>query len=86
MPARVAVPSPLSVNVTPDGRAGLLAAEMAAVGLPVVVTEYVPGWPAAKVVAFALVICGAAWLPVTVSVKICVASGLTPFEAVIVSW
>ena len=60
MPARVAVPLPLSLNVTPDGRAGVLVADSAAVGVPVVVTENVPAVPAANVVPLALVITGAA--------------------------
>ena len=60
VPDRVAVPSPLSLNVTPDGRAGLLVADRAAVGLPVVVTEKVPAVPTANVVPLALVMTGAA--------------------------
>ena len=84
MPARVAVPLPLSVNVTPDGRAGLLAAEIAAVGLPVVRTVNEPCVPAANVAALALVMAGAAGALPTVSVKAWVALGFTPFAAVMV--
>ena len=68
----------------PEGRAGLLVADRAAVGLPVVVTENVPAVPTAKVVPVALVIIGAAVAGFTVSVKLCVAFGLTPLFAVIV--
>ena len=82
VPARVAVPLPLSLNVTPDGSAGVLVADRAAVGLPVVVTENVPACPAAKVVRSALVMTGAARAGLTVSVKLWVASGLTPLVAV----
>ena len=58
VPARVAVPSPLSVNVTPDGRVPAVT-EKAGLGTPVEVTVKVPAWPAVKLVAAALVIAGA---------------------------
>ncbi len=74
------MPSPLSTKVTPVGSAPVsLKAE---VGNPVVVTVNV--WPGRwrMTVESALVIAGA-WS--TVSVKLWVASGLTPLVAVIVS-
>ena len=48
VPDRVAVPSPLSMKVMPEGRAGLEVADIAAVGAPVVLTEKVPAVPTAK--------------------------------------
>ena len=51
------------------------------VGYPVVVTVKVPGWPTVKVAESALVIWHA-WS--TVRVKLWVASGMTPFVALIV--
>ena len=83
VPARVAVPFPLSLNVTPEGSAGLLAADSDAAGLPVVVTENVPAVPTAKL-PLALVMTGAASAASTVSVKLWLASGLTPLDALIV--
>ncbi len=80
VPEIVAVPSPLSVNVTPGGRRR--SSDNAHVGVPVVVTVKVPAWPAVKVVPAGLVIWHA-WR--TVRVKTWVASGLTPFVAVIVT-
>ncbi len=71
------MPSPLSVKVTPDGRAP--ACDSEAAGWPVVVTVNVPALPATNVVLSPLVIDGAC---ATVRVKLCVASGLTPFDAV----
>ena len=85
VPARVAVPLPLSLNVTPDGRAGLLVADSAAVGIPVVVTVNVPAEPGREGRAG-----GAGDRPgprcagFTVSVKLWVALEPTPFAAVIV--
>ena len=84
VPARVAVPSPLSVNVTPAGRFPLSV--IFATGLPVVVTENVPAVPTTNVGSAPLVITGAAGALLTVSVKLCDASGLTPFDALIVIW
>src|SRR5262245_26531950 len=77
VPPSVAVPLPLSTNVTPAGSAPDLLT--AAVGNPVVVTVNDPDEPTANVVAFALVTAGA-WL--TVSVNDCVAFGRTPLLAV----
>src|SRR6266436_1111818 len=77
VPLSVPVPLPLSRNVTPLGKAPLSV--MLGVGDPVVVTVNVPAAPAWNVTAFALVIVGG-WP--TVSVKFCVAFGLTPFCAV----
>ena len=57
VPARVAVPSPLSTKVTPVGNAPVSVS--AAVGNPVVVTVNVPGVPVVNVVLSALVIAGA---------------------------
>ena len=48
VPASAAVPSPLSVNVTPVGSAPV--SDNVELGYPVVVTVKVPGWPTAKVV------------------------------------
>jgi hypothetical protein len=80
VPASVAVPSPLSVNVTPDG--SVSGAGKMHVGYPVVVTVKVPAWPTVKVAESALVIWHA-WS--TVRVKLWVAAGLTPFVAVMVN-
>ena len=85
MPARVAVPSPLSVKLTPDGSAGLLVADSAGAGSPVAVTLNEPGRPAAKVAAPPLVMTGAAVAGLMVRVKLWLASGPTPLAAVIVS-
>ena len=85
MPVSVAVPSPLSVKLTPDGSAGVLVADRSGTGMPVAVTVNEPGCPAAKVVAPALVMTGAAAAGLTVRVKPWVAFGRTPFAAVIVS-
>ena len=81
----MAVPSPLSLNVIPDGSAGLLVAERLAFGKPVVTTGNVPAVPTANVVEPALVMTGAALAGLTVSVKLCVAGLPTPFDAVIVN-
>ena len=68
MPASVAVPSLLSVSVTPDGSDP--DEVIAATGLPVVVTEKDSCVPTVKVAAAALVIAGACW---TVTVSVCCA-------------
>ncbi len=82
VPASVAVPLLLLVNVTPAGNAPSSVIDIdALVGTPVVVTVKVPAWLIVKVVLFALVIVGA-WF--TVSVKLCVALGAMPLLAVIV--
>src|SRR5712691_10538078 len=81
MPLSVPVPLPLSVNVTPAGRAAPPRA-IDGGGNPLVVTVKVPAVPTVNVVAFALVMAGA-WF--TVRVKLC--DGLEPalFVAVKVS-
>ena len=76
VPARVAVPSPLSVRVTPLGRAPVSDSD--AVGLPDEVTVKVPALPTVKVVLAAEVMAGAAS---TVRVKDWEASGLVPLAA-----
>ena len=70
---------PLSVKVTPPGRAPVL--ERAAFGKPVEVTLKVPVLPIVKLALFALVIDGAC---LTVRVKLWVAFGLMPLLAVMV--
>src|SRR5262249_25346289 len=54
VPASVAVPLPLSVNVTPDGRMPPASSSVGA-GVPAVSTVNVPGVPTTNVAAFALV-------------------------------
>jgi len=77
VPASVAVPLPLSLNVRPAGKAPVSV--RAGVGkLWPVVTVNVPVAPTINVVLVALVIVGAS---LTVSVKFCVASGLMPLAA-----
>ena len=81
MPARVAVPSPLSVKDTPAGSAPVLVM-VVAVGDPAsVVTVKDPAEPTVKVAWSALVIVGASF---TVRVK-SGGVGATPLVAVIVS-
>jgi hypothetical protein len=77
VPASVAVPFPLSVNVTPLG--SVPDSVIAGAGGPVAVTVNVPAAPTVNVVLFALVIVGA-WS--TVRVKFCTKFAPTPFEAV----
>jgi hypothetical protein len=60
VPLRVAVPFPLSLNVTPLGSVPVSVND--GVGVPVVVTVNVPVTPAANVVLFALVMTGDAFL------------------------
>ena len=74
------MPFPLSVNVTPLGNVPVLLTLEA--GKPVVVTVKLPAVPAVKVVLAELPMAGA-WS--TVSVKLCVAFGLVPLVAVILS-
>src|SRR3954453_11088109 len=74
VPARVAVPLPLSVKVTLAGRPPV-SLRATLTGKPVVVTLNVPAAPTVKVVLAPLVIAGA-WF--TTSVKFCVAFGATP--------
>jgi hypothetical protein len=57
VPLSVAVPFPLSLNVTPLGSAPDSVSE--GVGVPVVVTVKLPAVPTVNVVLFALVIAGA---------------------------
>ena len=76
VPEREAVPSPLSVKLTPVGRVPI--SDRAAVGYPVVVTVNEPALPSLKVALSPDVIDGG---PSTVRVKDWVASGLTPLEA-----
>ena len=73
MPARVAVPLPLSVKVTPAGSAP--DSVTVADGLPVDVTENEPCVPTVKVVELPLVMAGAVGAAFTVSVKLWVALG-----------
>src|SRR5690348_15219764 len=55
VPASVPVPSPLSVNVTPEGKP-LLALREVDEGVPLVVTVKLPCWPSVNVAWSALVI------------------------------
>jgi hypothetical protein len=82
VPARVAVPSPLSTKVTPLGRVALPSLSAGGVGNEwPVVTLKVPLCPTVKVVALPLVIEGGSS---TVSVKLWVPFGVTPLLAVMV--
>jgi hypothetical protein len=82
VPASVADPLPLSMNVTPLGSVPVLVSVGA--GKPVVVTANVPALPTVKAVLLADVIVGASgWLE-TVSVKPWLAGEPTPFVALIV--
>ena len=76
VPGRVAVPSPLSTNVTPEGRPPV--SESDGVGNPAVVTVNDPAAPLEKVALDPEVMDGA-WF--TVRVKDCEASGPTPLVA-----
>ena len=58
VPLKVAVPSPLSTNVTPGS---VPVSVIAGAGNPLVVTVNVPFAPRVKLVVFALVICGASF-------------------------
>ena len=64
----MAVPSPLSVKLTPGG--SVPDSEIVATGLPVVCTEKDPGAPTVKPTDFLLVMAGACW---TVMVSVCCA-------------
>jgi hypothetical protein len=59
VPLSVAVPFPLSLNVTPLG--SVPVSVRLGVGDPVVVTVKIPAVPAVNVVLFALVIAGLVW-------------------------
>ena len=76
VPAREAVPSPLSVKVTPAGRSPV--SDSVAVGTPVETTVKLPAEPSVNVVELPLVMVGATS---TVKVKVWVAFGLMPLEA-----
>ena len=82
VPASVAVPLSFATKVTPDGSTPVSLSE--GVGTPVVETVKLLEMPVVNVVAAALVIAGAR-AAATVSVKLWVAAGDTPLEAVIVS-
>ena len=77
VPASVAVPSPLSVKVTPAGSDP--DSVIAAVGLPVVVTVNDPAVPTVNVAELPLVIFGACWM---VMVSVC---WIEPYALVAVS-
>jgi hypothetical protein len=79
----VAEPFPLSVKVTPVGRAPV--SDRAGVGSPVAVTLKDPAWPAAKVLAAAEVMVGATSAWITVRVKDWVAPAPTPLAAPMLS-
>jgi hypothetical protein len=79
-PLSVAVPSPLSVAVTPAGSAPVTTS--VGTGNPAAVTVKLPADPKENVVAAALVI---ATVCVTVNVNACAAGAPTPLVAVIVS-
>lgn len=81
VPLKVAVPFPLSTNVTPEGSVAPPSLRLG-VGVPDVVMLNVPAVPTVNVVLFALVMTGAV---LTVSVKLCVALLPTPLLAVIVN-
>jgi hypothetical protein len=82
VPAKVAVPSPLSTKVTPAGSAP--DSDNVGLGDPVVATVNDPAEATKKVVVLALVIVGAA-PAFTVSMKFWVALGDTVFAAVMVN-
>ena len=83
--AIVAVPLPLSVNVTPVGSVAVFVHPAkfvfvkVAVGAPVVVTVKLPAVPVVKVVEVALLIVGAT--PEIVNVNFWVALGVSPLAA-----
>ena len=79
VPARVAVPSPLSVKVTPVGSGPLSVRED--VGVPVEVTVKLSGLPWPKVAPSADVIDGDWRVWSTVRVNVWVASGEKPLSA-----
>jgi len=79
VPLRVAVPSPLSTNVTPVGNAPVSVRD--GVGVPIVVMEKNPTDPTVKVVVLPEVI---AAVEFTLNVNACVVDEPTPFVAVMV--
>jgi hypothetical protein len=72
----------LSVKVTPDGSDP--DSVTFAAGLPVLVTENDPWVPTVKAAELPLVMAGAVGAAFTVRVKVWLASGLTPLDAVTV--
>jgi hypothetical protein len=81
IPLSVAVPFPLSLNVTPLGNVPVSVS--VGVGAPVVVTVKLPDvLPTVNVVLFALVIAGAICAVLTVKVKLWLAGLPTPLLAV----
>ena len=85
MPAVPAAGVPLNtlvaaLKVTPLGSAPVSLSVGA--GVPVAVTVNVPAVPTMNVALAALVMVGATFAGFTVSVKLCVAFGTTPFAAV----
>jgi hypothetical protein len=68
VPDRVAVPSPLSVRLMPDGRVPVSPID--GMGAPVVVTVKVPADPSEKLVLLGDVMAGADVAGVTVSEKV----------------
>src|ERR1019366_3174308 len=78
VPATVAVPLPLFVNVTPVGRAPIAVRDIEApVGKPVVVTRMLDiGMPGGTVKVLVRFVIAGAWF--TVSVKVWLASGRMP--------
>ena len=83
IPLTVGVPdrTPAVLSVTPVGKEPEVTENVGA-GVPVAVTVNVPTVPSVKVVALAEVIAGGL---VTVKVKFCVASGVIPLLAVMVT-
>ena len=83
VPAKVAVPLPLSTKVTPLGSVAPPSDKLG-IGDPVAVTVNDPAEPSVKVVEFGLVICGG--VPgLTVRMKFWVTGDPTPFVAVMVN-
>ena len=80
VPDKVAVPLAWATKLTPEGKDPVSA--IVDVGLPVEVTVKLPEDPTVKVVEDAEVMAGA---KSTVKVKDCVAFGLTPFVALMVT-
>ena len=76
----VAVPSPLSVKVTPSGRAPASVSD--GVGAPVAATLNDPSVPTVNVTLFPLVMAGADVMAFTVNVNVCCALGETPLLAI----
>jgi len=75
-------PSPLSVKLTPAGTAPVSVIVIEVGCPPVVVTVKLPATPSVNAAWLALVMAGGS---LTVNVNDCVASGATPFDALIVT-